>query len=252
MVLLGCAPLRVEFDALSGVPRFGGRVLPPVLQRTARDLRSVLLDVESGESDRVLYRVWRNVCRREDAHVFGLAGLEYDVTVLDSVFVKPERNKTFGHYHSVAVDGLEYPEVYEVLFGEALFLLQRHAAPQAGEVTDVLVVEARPGDKVLVPPGWGHVSINAGSCALVLANLQAMQCSAEYELFKRKRGAAYYCLEDGSFIPNKHYHRLPPLKRVKATQLKYHALLHSSNLYASFLEHPCFYGFLRDPERFNQ
>ncbi len=53
---------------------------------------------------------------------------------------------------------LHYPELYEVLKGDANYLLQR--AQNEERVDEVILVKATRGDKVIIPPNYGHVTIN--------------------------------------------------------------------------------------------
>ncbi|WP_437344448.1 glucose-6-phosphate isomerase family protein [Methanoculleus frigidifontis] len=66
--------------------------------------------------------------------------------------------------HLLAPAGIGYPELYQVLAGEAHYLLQRK------DLSDGVVVTAKVGEFVLIPPGYGHVTINPGQEDLVMAN----------------------------------------------------------------------------------
>ncbi len=56
--------------------------------------------------------------------------------------------------------------LYEVLEGLAHFLLQTNA------LDDVVLIEARKGDIIVIPPGYGHVTINPRlDETLIMANL---------------------------------------------------------------------------------
>jgi oxalate decarboxylase/phosphoglucose isomerase-like protein (cupin superfamily) len=78
--------------------------------------------------------------------------------------------KTYGHYHPRVNPKLRYtyPEIYEVLDGDAHYLLQRALNDES--VDDVTLVKATRGDKVIVPPNYGHVTINPSERTLKMAN----------------------------------------------------------------------------------
>lgn len=252
MVVLNCAPLRLDFDEQSFALRRSGELLVPTFARTVGQLKPVLLDANQALQDsRQVYWVYRSVARESDVGKFGLAGLEYDVTVIDHVFLRPERVKTFGHYHPLAFGGLSFPEVYEVLSGKACFLLQKRSEHDSHEVKEVLAVRASSGDKVVVPPNYGHVTINEASEPLVVSNIQALATASDYTSYAHKSGAAYYELEGGQFIPNKNFHKLPPLRVVEAKHLKHARLFSKTNLYSAFVNEPRAFSFLRDPRVFN-
>lgn len=171
----------------------GIRQAPKV--RTLRDLRPVLRDPEAvGPS--VVYWMYRGAGPEEYAsNVLALQNLRYDVTVLRSGLIGGEYVKTFGHVHPPAPDGLSYPELYQVVFGRAWFVLQKRTA---GGV-NVRIVRASAGDSVLIPPGFGHVSVNIGNTPLVLCNLVADGFQSDYGWFRRCRGAGVYvvAINDG-------------------------------------------------------
>lgn len=206
-------PLRLRAD---GRLEFGPG-LPPVEPdvRTLEAMREVLADPEA-DGPNELYYMYRDVGRPEDKARTAAVGLRYDVTVILPALLGREHAKTYGHYHPQAPTGGYYPEVYEVISGRALYLLQRRGGD--GAVDDVLVVEARPGDKVFMLPGYGHATINPGDEPLVMANWVAAAFASEYGDYRARHGAAYYELagaEGPGWRPNPHYPALPPLRAVR-------------------------------------
>ncbi len=118
--------------------------------------------------------------------------LRYDLTVLPPRPLGKEYNKTIGHYHPPAPCGKSYPEAYEVLSGEAHYLLQKK------DLTRFILVKAREGDKVMVPPDYGHVTVNPSKeKALVMSNIAEATFKSEYGDYEGKKGAAYYEFEGG-------------------------------------------------------
>ena len=96
--------------------------------------------------------------------------------------------------------GIGYPELYEVLEGIAHFLLQTNA------LDDVVLIEARKGDIVVIPPGYGHVTINPTLVeTLIMANLVSTAFSSDYTWYDTMHGAAYYELVGGDVSKNPAY-----------------------------------------------
>jgi glucose-6-phosphate isomerase len=124
--------------------------------------------------------------------------LRYELTSLRPGTVGTEWVKTIGHVHNLAPDGVGYPEAYEVITGVALFVLFR--LDQAISA----VVEARPGDRFVIPPGWHHLAVNAGSEAMVFADVVARAVVPDYALLFERRGAPVY-LGPGETRPNPHW-----------------------------------------------
>jgi glucose-6-phosphate isomerase len=69
----------------------------------------------------------------------------------------------------------------------------------------VVLVDAHEKDIVIIPPGYGHVTINAGNSDLIVANLVSSAFESEYGEYEKKQGAAFYELADGTFIKNPAY-----------------------------------------------
>jgi glucose-6-phosphate isomerase len=118
--------------------------------------------------------------------------------------------KTAGHYHPLPPGGsVSYPEIYEVLEGEALYLLQKQ------DLSYVVAVNASSGDKVLVPPDYGHITINRSNKTLKMANFVAREFSSLYEPYRQKGGGAYFFTKDG-FVKNQRCPEAAELIRVDA------------------------------------
>ncbi|MFP3909052.1 MAG: glucose-6-phosphate isomerase family protein [Archaeoglobaceae archaeon] len=180
--------------------------------RWARDLKPVLAYPEDLKEDFRAYFMFRDVyCSNADRDKIVENGLRYDITVIPPQMIGKEYVKTYGHYHPEAEEGLSYTEIYEVLEGKVVYLLQKE---EKGRLTDVLIVEASPGDKVVIPPNYGHVTINPSNKVLKMANWVYRGFSSDYKPFEQKIGACYYYTEDG-WIENEMYSEAPPLKFVQ-------------------------------------
>jgi len=195
------------------------------------DLKDVLLDEPSEDGD--AYYMFRGVHRPEDEEKFKEHKIRYDITVIPPRTIGREYIKTLGHYHPEAGYGLSYPEIYEVLQGEALFLLQTRDA------SDFIAVKARAGDVAIMLPNYGHVTVNVGSSPLIMANLVSSEFSSEYEPVKEKHGFAWYYTTAG-WVKNEHYENHPEIKEFGPTPFP-------SDIYAFFVERPRFFEWLNRP-----
>ncbi len=177
--------------------------------RKAFDLKPVLAFPQSLQEDFDAYYMFRDVYySRQDREKILEKNLRYDITVIPPNSIGGEYIKTYGHYHPEVEKGLSYTEVYEVLEGTALYLLQKE---ENDEVTDVVVVEASQGDKVLIPPNYGHVTINPSNKLLKMANWVHRGFDSDYKPFEKRRGASYYFTHDG-WIKNEAYSEAPSLR----------------------------------------
>jgi glucose-6-phosphate isomerase len=92
--------------------------------------------------------------------------------------------KTKGHLSSRKSRGTEYPELYEVIEGVAYVLLQKKT------LDHIALVKAK-SDIVLIPPGYGHVTINPSrEETLIMANLVSTAFVSEYAFYETRHGAA--------------------------------------------------------------
>ena len=137
--------------------------------RYLSDMKKVLYDQGWAKSapDLELYYMYRGIKRK--------TGLRYDITVIPPKMLGKEFVKTKGHEHSG-----KYGELYTVLEGEALYLLQKH---KKNKIEDVYAVKAKKRESVIVPPYYGHITINPLKKKLVEANWLCKKCQNLYGLF---------------------------------------------------------------------
>ncbi len=216
----------------------GKRVKPDI--RKLDDMREVVYDKNwlQTTEDKDLYYMYRDLyISKRDHALIKENDVRYDITIIPPSNMGSEYVKTAGHYHpKVKGTDYTYPEVYEVLSGEAHYLLQKY---ENSRVTDVVLVEAKEGDKVIVPPNYGHVTINSSNKELKMANWVSNQFSSIYEPYRECKGAVYFELTDGRLIKNENYANLPEIRHLKPTNLKE----------LGFSKNKEMYGLIRDPEK---
>ena len=130
-------------------------------------------------------------------------GLRYDITTIPPRMLGQEFVKTKGHYH---IGG--YQELYIVLEGEGIFLMQKQGE---GKIQDVCYIKATKGDCVLVPSFYGHATINPAPERLKIGNWISEEYEADYESIETKGGLSYYYTQAG-WIKNKNYKEVPELR----------------------------------------
>lgn len=242
-------PLKAEDDGLlvfaGGLPA----VEPQI--RYKREMLDVLLDPEAKGPEE-LYYMYRGVCRPEDKELLAEYGLRYDVTVIRAGRIGREYIKTAGHYHPLK-EGTDtsYPEVYEVLSGRAHYLLQTEPGEDGVEA---LLIEAFPGDKVLIPPGYGHITINPGNVPLIMSNWVAADFASVYGPVRELGGGAYFEIAaaggDEEFIVNPNYRPTPSLAARRVEDWPQFGLVAGSPMYLEFLKNPDQFAFLTHPENY--
>jgi glucose-6-phosphate isomerase len=96
-----------------------------------------------------------------------------------------------GHVHRVSGHSRwRPPEVFEVWTGTAYIYMQEFAADDPGRCFAVI---ARPGDVVIVPPGWPHATISGEPKEqLTFGALCDREYGFEYDEVRKRRGLAWY------------------------------------------------------------
>ncbi len=186
-------PIAIDQESGQLVDWAGGLFWEGPGQRRFGDLRTVVAVPAAIDeiADQIAYFTYRDV-RFADETGLAANGLRYDVTVTLPGTVDGEFIKTAGHYHALDASGVSWAEIYDVLSGEAAFVLQRAEGDPAGDptVTRGIVVVAGPGDRLVIPPDYGHVTINIGTTPLVVADLVAIDSSNHYQGYATHQGGA--------------------------------------------------------------
>jgi len=214
--------------------------------RQLSEMKDVLLDPSHLEFDCTIYKSFRGVCLEADKPLFVNNHLRHDLTIVPPGTLNGEFAKTYGHYHpkmQVRQLAKTYPEIYQVISGSALFLLQD--GPE--QLTDVKFIFGQKGDVVVIPPNFAHTTINFTKEDLVLANLVADIFEANYEIFKNKHGANFYVLENHplTWYPNPNYQNLPEPFFVKPKKI-----FKKPYLYEIFKQNPSQFTWLIEPNQF--
>lgn len=232
---------------MSNTLEFGAVVRKPDI-RYARDMSDVILDRDWLEENKEteLYYMYRDLWKKGDRDKILEAGLRYDITIIPSREMGKEYVKTKGHYHPEIVKGITYPEIYEVLEGKAHYLLQKKSSKG---IEDVILIEAETGEKAIIPPNYGHITINPSSKTLKMANWVDRRFNSIYKDIMERQGGAYYELVGKDFVKNNNYRNIPPIKRRPPTELPELGIISGENMY-ELIDNPKNLEFLSKPEKY--
>jgi glucose-6-phosphate isomerase len=192
------------------------------------------------------------VRRLKDTDLLKRNNLRYDVTVIKPDRLGRELMKTAGHYH----EG-NFGELYEVLEGRAFCMLQKPSSDDYRVIENVILVEAHAGEKLVIPPGYGHILVNPGPDYLVTANWVSSVFSSKYELYRKARGAAYFLVSNGAgdkleFIKNTFFKQLPQIRFVQpAKALERFGLKENNPIYPLITEDARKLEFLNYPDKYD-
>ena len=215
----------------------------------------VLADPDTKTDREELYYVYRGICLSEDKDKIAAAHLTYDITILPPIMLGQEYNKTVGHYHdNIPGSGIAHPEMWEVLAGHGLFLLQKMDAQYKNLIT-VLAIEGEAGDKIIYPPNYGHILVNVGTEPLVTANWLSTDYKPLYDQVKDYHGMSLYVVkgQDGkpTFIKNKNYADEPLMRKLNvADRVRTDFGFSSEPMYTTGMRNPQILAFLTNPAKY--
>lgn len=224
--------------------------LPPVEPdvRRVEDFEKVLAPDSPLTGPEEAYLMYRDIGFPADKEMFRGRNYRYDITILKPGVVGKELLKTVGHYHPVIPGtNITYPEVYEVISGRAHYICQK---AEGNKVVEFFVVEALPGQKVVIPPGYGHITINPEDEPLVMSNVTADGFKSIYAPLEELHGAAFYEMANFSWVKNENYEVEATPKWAKANEVPEFGLTEATPLYASITQNPDKFDYLLHPQNY--
>lgn len=212
-----------------------------------------LLQSSEVSPDIPLYDFFVGVSTDEDKETFNKSKLRYDVIMVYPGKVNDEYKKTSGHMHKKN-SGFKniYPEIYEVLYGTAMFLLQK--VSDDGCVECAAAVETKAGQKILIPPGYEHATVNIGTTPLVFSDLISIDCENEYGGVKEHGGMCYFVVEeDGkpAFRKNPKYKEVPEMQVIKPIEQQKLSLVFDKYVYDIAKKQPKAFEYLSNPDMYS-
>jgi oxalate decarboxylase/phosphoglucose isomerase-like protein (cupin superfamily) len=248
----GVCGLPVAFDIDTCELILGeGLNKPSYRIRKLHDLDRVWANPVQDE-DRVLYRYTSGLFSEGDGPIWTAANVIYGIVIFGSGVVGGEYVKSSGQYHPpILPSNIATPEIYTVLSGTGLFLLQK-ARPPYAKIEDVVIVEVQAGETFLVPPDYGHLQINPTLDPLVFSYVVMDGMNGQYDPFIERQGGAYYVMKDeqNCYVFNTHYGSLTPLRRLRAAELHQHPIVKERVTYQVIRDHLAELQFLTDPTVF--
>lgn len=256
MIKLELSGIPIEWDQKKNELAFhNGLAIEKSNQKTVAMLSPVLAEPASASED-VSFRFYQGIHMESDLPVFLSHSLRYDITYLLPGLMGTERKKTTGHFHKLLPGKpVSHAELYEVLQGTALYILQpiedMKAAGEDTPVKEILLVQVEAGSKIVVPANCAHCTVNLGKGPLIFSNLVLSTGSNEYGNISKRHGMGVYIKEeDGlpAIVANPEYD-LSTTKIIVAAVKPQDSLGTAAGLpvYADFIRHPEKFAYLRDP-----
>lgn len=225
---------------------FGPNIVHPDGEtRTLDSVRAMLADPDAAGPEH-LYTIYMDIYYCEDGEALRNQGLLYGSVVYNHGTIGRERVRSQGHIHSEKIGvGLRYSEVYEFWTGRGLVYLQKELAP---EVTRAYLVPVGPGDKLVIPFGWVHLTINDGDEVLSFGAWCARQNILEYDELRSLGGPAHFVYADGAVETNPRYTRVADVQRASVQDFPDFDIPRDRPIYTAWREDPSLFAFMASPE----
>ena len=244
--LSGVSALDLKLDLAKHKLKIGpGLAKPRVEVNTLKDMRKVLVQKDLL-APRVLGVTYKGLCNLKDENKISERNLRYDCRVIRSSRLGVEFMKTIG-----CLPRGGGVKLYEVLTGEAWYILQKHNNKDTRIIEEVILLKAKAQDKVVIPPGYGYVIINIGLKDLVICRWVSGELKCGDEPYEISQGAAYFVMEDNwgaRFTVNPYYNAVPnmsiahPAENLKGLRIKkgvpLYSLLYEGGKPLEFLNRP--------------
>jgi glucose-6-phosphate isomerase, archaeal len=247
---------RIDLRSISGLDvgldqvhlqlEFGPETMHPEGERRMLDDVRQTLASPSATGPAHLYTIYMDICAREDLSAIRTQGLLYGAVVYNYGRIGSERLRSQGHRHSEQPStGLRYSEVYEFWTGHGFVYLQKECAPV---VSRALLVPVGPGDKVIVPLGWTHLTVASENEVLSFGAWCARDNRLEYEELRALGGPAHFVLGDGAVMTNPRYRFVPDVEVVEPRDLPLLGVPPGRPIYRAWRDDPRLFDFLPQPE----
>lgn len=228
-------------------------------RKAAGKMRGLLADENHLPEGEPFYDVYRGIAYPEDEELLKRYDFRYDITIIMPGEINGECKKTSGHYHGWNPRKTNtYAEVYEVIQGTALYILQKSGNfdtenPGDVRVDDLILATVHQGETIIIPPNYGHASINIGEGPLVFSNLAYVPCPVHYDPVKHFHGMSYYVKKKEGCLyiqKNDNYHQVPSPKFAGVKENPRLGIRFGLPVYRSFQENPEAFRFLAEPDEY--
>lgn len=236
-----------QLDLHYGPGTFG----PKPEYRSLDSIRPSLRDPSCTGPDPV-YAIAMDVGRTEDHSELKERQLLFGVVICAIGKLGDEPVRSQGHVHAVAPHcGWSTPELFEIWQGHAIIYAQEKSGDDPGRC---VAIEAEPGERVVMPPGWAHYVVNADTDSqLIFGACCDRQYGFDYTQMRAHHGLAWLpVFGDGGEInwdANPNY-LASTLGRRKARTYPELGLSTTLPIYESFRLHPESVQWVSEPERF--
>jgi glucose-6-phosphate isomerase len=244
--------LDIQFSTATLDFSYGSGVFGPTPEaRKLDDIRKSLLD-PSCEGPDVVYNIAMDVGHKE--HFAALQGnmLLFGIVVYAKGKLGKEPVRSQGHVHAISPhSGWSAPEIFEFWHGRAIVYGQEKTSDDPGRC---FAISAKPGDVVVIPPGWAHYVVNADPRSnMAFGAWCDRQYGFVYDAVRARGGLAWFPVisENDSLTwqPNPRYQK-SQLTQRNARNYEELGLQSRVPIYEQFAQDPERVAWVSHPERF--
>lgn len=173
--------------------RYGSGVFGPKPEyRSLNAIRASLRDPDCAGPDPV-YAIAMDVGRKDDLPELKRRMLLFGIVMYASGRLGNEPVRSQGHVHAISPHcGWSTPELFEIWQGRAIVYGQEKSGNDPGRC---VAIEAGPGDRVVMPPGWAHYVVSADSNSkLIFGAWCDRQYGFDYTQMRAHHGLAWFPL----------------------------------------------------------
>jgi glucose-6-phosphate isomerase len=245
--------LNIEFLKETMSFRYGPGIFGPKPEyRSLHAIRASLRNPNSSGPDPV-YSIAMDVGRREDLQELKRRMLLFGIVMYASGRLGDEPVRSQGHVHAVSPHcGWSTPELFEIWEGRAIIYGQERSGDDPGRC---VAIEAGPGDRVVMPPGWAHYAVNADRhLKLIFGAWCDRQYGFDYVQMRAHQGLAWFPVLalDGEIAWEANPNYLPSeLQHRKAREYPELRLSSRMPIYELFRHDPESVQWVSDPARLN-
>ncbi len=181
-------------------------------QKHALAFGKTVVSAPAREVSSLKYRLYGDAREIKDTDILRKNKLRFDLILLAFGRRGIQMPRTPG---SAGQGG--FPKLYEAVYGEAWFLLHKETKEDPRVIEDVILVKVKPGRKIIIPPGYGHILINPAEDDMVACAFSSVELIPEPKSGEGPGGAAAYFifkdnLGDPFFQPNPFYRDVPYMR----------------------------------------
>lgn len=243
--------LNIDFLQTPMGFRYGPGMFGPEPEYRSLDaIRASLREPDCAGPDPV-YAIAMDVGRREDTRELKRRMLLFGMVMYAAGRLGAEPVRSQGHVHSIAPHcGWSTPELFEIWHGRAIIYGQEKSGDDPGRC---IAIEAGPGERVVMPPGWAHFVANADPTSLLIFGAWCdRQYGFDYTQMRAHHGLAWFPLlvRNGEITweANPHYSS-SQLRRKKPRSYPELGLSAGLPIYRYLQHNPDAIQWISDPQR---